>query len=876
MSWRPITLTIAALCLALSLPGVAAADDPPPEVEARAGTRAPAEVRGLAEPAPAGDPVVAARAHLADPRYHLDPAADLVPLGTVVDGADTTVRFAQRHHGLPVFGGQYLVHFTGNGAQREVTGAGGRFHTELSVDPAPEVGAPAAARLARNRLVTDRHVRATIKATTGELVVVPRGPGVLAWHVVLSGADAAGRRPVLLDAYVDAHSGRPLFALDRLRHEGPVRATGTTTHGRHVELGAYQRADGAYELRDRSRPMWNGATGEILTYDAKGGDVFDYVFPGIPAGTELARSAGPAFGPEHTASGAVDAHWGAGEVYAYYRRLGREGLDGAGGTMYSVVNVTYLGEPFGDAFWDGTKMVYGGGGPLYHSLAAGLDIVGHEMTHGVITHSAGLVYQGQSGAINEGLADYFGDAIEADTFGIPMSDPDASLIGEDICKTLPPAECGFRDLDDDRNAAEDYIGLTAASDSGGVHLNSTIFSGALWDVRERLGAGFDKVVYKALTEYMTPLDDFADGRRAVESAARAAGLSAGDRAVIGRAFERHGIRPGWERRIPVDSRVVIDGLTDASDPPGLAGDRYVVVNSTPDAAGPTTILTGGLRGGGPATLSDNDLWNWLPVTDGGRGLWVTYGTELGTYQIRSRPLDRSRPSTVVHDSTGYVFAIAVSGGTVAWSGEDPATGEVELWLKRGAAAPVLLTAEAGVHGYTPSISGGRLAYVRVWYDGDVEHSTPVVHDLGTGREVVLPEVPGAPSISAQTVMTAGHVVWLYDADRDGRTGVMRARADGTGSTPLVPDGPQAPQGFRIDASDTLVTINHFPDDFTISNEAMLKLLQIPITGGPPVRYSCNRGEQSLFAAGEGARVLWLDGTATDTDLVTRERPAYHC
>ncbi|GAA3153539.1 hypothetical protein [Nonomuraea salmonea] len=66
MSWRPITL-VAVLCLALTAPGTAAADDPPPEVEQRAGTRAPAEVHGLSEPAQAGDPVAAAKAHLADP-----------------------------------------------------------------------------------------------------------------------------------------------------------------------------------------------------------------------------------------------------------------------------------------------------------------------------------------------------------------------------------------------------------------------------------------------------------------------------------------------------------------------------------------------------------------------------------------------------------------------------------------------------------------------------------------------------------------------------------------------------------------------------------------------------------------------------------------
>ncbi|MEU6717200.1 M4 family metallopeptidase [Nonomuraea sp. NPDC046802] len=877
MSWRPITLTVAALCLALAVPGVATADDPP-SVEPRAGTRAPAEVSGLAEPAQADDPVEAARKHLAEPRYHIDPA-DLVPVRTVVDGADETVRFAQRHRGLPVFGGQYLVHFTKNGAEREVTGAGGRFHTELSVGTTPAITASAAAGLARNRLVTDQRVRETIKTKPGELLVVPRGKGVLAWHVTLTGKDEVNKRPILLDAYVDAHSGRPLFAIDRLRSEGPVTAGGRSSDGRAVQLNAYRRADGGYELRDRARPMWNGTTGEILTYDAKGADVENVMAPGIPPGIELSRSSALAFGQEHTESGAVDAHWGAGQVYEYYNKLGRDGLDGNGGTMYSVVNVTAMGGTFANAFWDGTKMVYGGGGDDFHSFAAGLDVVGHEMTHGVITHSADLAYIGQSGAINEGLADYFGNAIQTDALGIPMTDPNASLLGEGLCKTLPPAECAIRDLDDDRKAAADYIGVTVGSDNGGVHFNSTIFSGALWDAREKLGTGFDKIVYKALTEYMTPLDDFSDGRRAVEAAARAAKLSARDRATIARAFDGHGIRPGWERGIRVDSKVVIDGLTDAFDPPKLAEGRYVVTDSTPDASGPTVIRTGRLGGGEPVTLSDNDRWNWTPVTDGKLGAWVSYAPELGSFQIRTRPLDRSAPSTMVYDSPGYVFALALSGDTIAWSAQDPATGRPELWLKRGAAEPVNLTAEDGVYGQAPSIGGGRLAYLRLWETGGVTHATPVIRDLTTGKEVVVPEIPGSgglPSISGVPVMTAKNLIWLYDANRDGRAGVMRAKADGTGVTPIMADGPQAPQLIYLDANDQIATVSHLPGGSTIANAFLPKILQVPVAGGTPVRYSCNRGEQSLFASGEGSRLLWLDGTAADTDLVTRDRPAHRC
>lgn len=108
-------------------------------------------------------------------------------------------------------------------------------------------------------------------------------------------------------------------------------------------------------------------------------------------------------------------------------------------TINSLVGITNYGQPYVNAFWDGQKMVYGSGDAEYRPLSAGMDVVGHEMTHGVIEHSANLVYAGQSGAMNEAIADYFGNAIEADVYGIPEADPDGGLIGERLCRTKTPA-----------------------------------------------------------------------------------------------------------------------------------------------------------------------------------------------------------------------------------------------------------------------------------------------------------------------------------------------------------------------------------------------------------------------------------------------------
>src|SRR5262249_23638604 len=147
---------------------------------------------------------------------------------------------------------------------------------------------------------------------------------------------------------------------------------------------------------------------------------------------------------------------------------------------------------------------------------------GHEMTHGVVEHTADLVYAGQSGAMNEAVADYFGNVIDVTVNRTPMTDPEASLIGGDLCRTLAPKDCAFRDLNDGATT-KGFLGLPLGSsyDNGGVHVNSTIFSGALWDIRESLGGELaDKIVYKALTSYITPLDGFDEGRDAVLAAAK--------------------------------------------------------------------------------------------------------------------------------------------------------------------------------------------------------------------------------------------------------------------------------------------------------------------------------------------------------------------
>ncbi|WP_223206325.1 M4 family metallopeptidase [Streptomyces xanthii] len=169
------------------------------------------------------------------------------------------------------------------------------------------------------------------------------------------------------------------------------------------------------------------------------------------------------------------------------------------------------------------------------------------MTHGVTEHTAGLVYAGQSGAINEAISDYFGNAIDLEANGQSMDDPDSGLLGEDLCTTLSPRECALRDLNNDMTTSKDLVGASFRGDNSGVHLNWPIVSGALWDIRKSLGGGLaDRIVYRALTAYMTPLDGFTEGRAAIIAAAQELGATKAQIKTVEDAFARHGITPAWE------------------------------------------------------------------------------------------------------------------------------------------------------------------------------------------------------------------------------------------------------------------------------------------------------------------------------------------
>ena len=177
--------------------------------------------------------------------------------------------------------------------------------------------------------------------------------------------------------------------------------------------------------------------------------------------------------PINTGDGAIDsAHNYAIATYDYYwTNHGRDSIDNAG---LPLISRAHYDRNYNNAYWDGTQMTYGDGdGVTFIPFSQDADVVAHELTHGVTEHSSGLIYQNESGALNEAWSDIFGAMVDrqegatgADIWllGEDIYTPDTS--GDALRNMADPAEYGDYDYWPTR-----YTGLL---DNGGVHSNSGI------------------------------------------------------------------------------------------------------------------------------------------------------------------------------------------------------------------------------------------------------------------------------------------------------------------------------------------------------------------------------------------------------------------
>lgn len=307
----------------------------------------------------------------------------------VVKDADGTVhtRYERTLAGLPVLGGDLVVH---EGSDEEtVTKA---TDAPLTV-PTTKAGilADTAREAAVETAASEGVQKAKVEEAPRLVVWAATGRPALAWEAVATGLQDDGT-PSALHVVTDARTGEALSQFETI-------ATGTG-HGRYngtVPIGTTQSGD-TYELTDNTR-------GGHKTYD---------LAHGVTDDGALYTDDDDVWGDGTNTDGqtaAVDAAFGAQETWDFYQdAFGRNGIRNDGVAAHT--NVHY-GTNYANAFWDDGCfcMTYGDGANNAKPLTS-LDVAGHEMTHGVTSVTAGLVYSGESGGLNEATSDIMGTATE--------------------------------------------------------------------------------------------------------------------------------------------------------------------------------------------------------------------------------------------------------------------------------------------------------------------------------------------------------------------------------------------------------------------------------------------------------------------------------
>lgn len=240
----------------------------------------------------------------------------------------------------------------------------------------------------------------------------------------------------------------------------------------------------------------------------------------------LVRGEGdPAVGAENV-NQAYD-HSGATRDF-YASILDRESIDNLG--MAIVVHVNF-GQAFNNAFWNGERIVLGNGdNNIFVDFAKSPDVMGHELTHGVVQYTASLEYTGQSGALNEHFADVFGSLIEQRLRGQDAGTANW-LIGDEIMAPLVYGEA-LRSMAHPGTAYDNPLMghdpqpdhmrnlYTGPYDNGGVHINSGIPNRAFYLVAMDLGTEAAGRIWYAGLQNLTPSSQFADAAVVLSNQAR--------------------------------------------------------------------------------------------------------------------------------------------------------------------------------------------------------------------------------------------------------------------------------------------------------------------------------------------------------------------
>ncbi|MEW6735834.1 MAG: M4 family metallopeptidase [Acidobacteriota bacterium] len=491
-------------------------------------------------------------------RYGISSIDDLKIKSVEIDELGMAhTRVQQTFNGVPVFGGEGIVHLTPDGSVASFTDA---FIKNVRIDTIPKFTQDEAVHLAVADFGCEKCLTALPQADL--LILNWEGRNYLVYRVQLEQIDYTKdmTRPIY---FLDAHTGNKIMEYENLQHQATT-GTGNSLYSDTLTGFDFRTfgANGTFYLENH--------TEKVNTVK----NSFPYYL--VDANNNWGQA-----GEEFIKPG-VDAHYGAAKFFQYMLAVhNRNGLNGNGGPGYftSINGVTKLdgsaihcGQT-NNASWTGNFACLGDGASGNTAFVS-IDIVGHELMHGVIQFMNKLTYIGESGALNENMADVFGSMTERFENN-NVEDADTFVILEDAIPFFPPGLRFFADphmaldqsfTNDDQpdHFSERYIcdasnrcTPESSNDNGGVHINSGIankafhllakggshhLTGAMVPAAGIGTAKAEKIWYRALKNYMTLTTNFAGARAAtLNAAADLYGTGSVEHTAVGTAWSKCGV-----------------------------------------------------------------------------------------------------------------------------------------------------------------------------------------------------------------------------------------------------------------------------------------------------------------------------------------------
>jgi bacillolysin len=477
-------------------------------------TGAPARIKGMLSMPQMGDPVQIAKNFLSGQLELFSMKAPEEEFQTkelnVDEKGNSHVRFKQEYMGIPVFGREVIVHLDN---QNAVTGVNGRVMRSAMVDLPKETKLSAAD--AMKIAINDSSDNKEVPSIEPKLeVLFHEEIPYITWHVTVPGSDLSlsnKKIKALWEYFIDANTGKIIWRYNNMQFHSITQGTGVGLYSGSGPLNVYhEHSTNEYQLIDRTLP----GDARITTFN------INSIAGDVDANFDAANQ-----------RELVDCHRYTRTVFDYfYVNHGRNSFNNAGMDM----NIHYYSNIHdNNAGWNGSYVEIYTGDDITEGPFCTLDIIAHEWTHAVTRYTAKLIYDSESGALNESMSDVFGAFVDGNW-----------LHGGDNWKNLAeaPAE---RNLSDPTNGGKynptdpinsvikghqpDHMNdkYTGAFDGHGVHINSGIMNKAAYliatggthrGIKICLGLGrtvLGKLYYQALTNHLVPSSGFISMRDAV-------------------------------------------------------------------------------------------------------------------------------------------------------------------------------------------------------------------------------------------------------------------------------------------------------------------------------------------------------------------------